>query len=126
MDWWVWVALGVVVALVLLSLWWFGRPNFYAMAHAAPVSTAALPPDDLALIEGIGPRINEVLQAAGIRTFADLAAAPGSRIEAVLREAGLSAITDPGSWSQQADLAARGRLSDLKALQETLKAGRSD
>ena len=49
--------------------------------HAAPVVSAAarpalkVEPDDLKLIEGIGPKISSLLQEAGIMTFAHLASA---------------------------------------------------
>jgi len=90
-------------------------------SHPAPAPSN---PDDLALIEGIGPRINEVLQAAGIRTFADLAAAPLDRVQQALDAAGLS-LADPATWGQQAALAAEGRLEALKELQDSLKGGRA-
>lgn len=148
MEWWVWVALGLDIALVLVLYLIYGRGGdapvaVHALAahSAAPAAAPLHAPapatepeshpapapsntDDLALIEGIGPRINEVLQTAGIRTFADLAAAPMDRIQQVLDAAGLS-LADPGTWGQQAALAAEGRLDALKELQDSLKAGRA-
>jgi predicted flap endonuclease-1-like 5' DNA nuclease len=56
-----------------------------AMAVAeAQASKGPAGPDDLKKIEGIGPKIASVLQAAGIATFAQLAATDVGRIEEIL------------------------------------------
>jgi len=91
----------------------------------APVAAETLAQaDDLELIEGIGPKIAAVLQAAGIVTFADLAAADTSRLAEVLaRESNLRSA-DPGTWPEQAALAAAGDWDAFKALTEQLKGGR--
>jgi predicted flap endonuclease-1-like 5' DNA nuclease len=91
----------------------------------APVAAETLAQaDDLELIEGIGPKIAAVLQAAGIVTFADLAAADTSRLAEVLaREPNLRSA-DPGTWPEQAALAAAGDWDAFKALTEQLKGGR--
>ena len=82
-------------------------------------------PDNLEIIEGIGPTIAGVLQAAGIRTFAQLADADPGR-DGILNEAGIGNLADPSSWSEQAGLAADGKLDELAALQARLKAGRNE
>lgn len=81
-------------------------------------------PDDLVIIEGIGPKISRLLQENGIRTFAELAAADINQVEEILQKAGLSNITDPATWAEQAQLAADGKWDELKTLQNTLKGGR--
>jgi predicted flap endonuclease-1-like 5' DNA nuclease len=80
-------------------------------------------PDNLELIEGIGPRIASILQAAGITTFDELARADVSRLEAIVRDAGLR-LAFPESWSEQARLAAAGDWQALEAFQDQLKGGR--
>jgi predicted flap endonuclease-1-like 5' DNA nuclease len=80
-------------------------------------------PDDLQRIEGIGPKISGLLQAAGITTFAQLAAGDVGRLERIVREAGIT-IADPTTWPEQARLAAAGRWDELEVLQEELKGGR--
>ena len=80
-------------------------------------------PDDLKLIEGIGPKISSLLNAAGIFTFAQLAATPVADLQAILDKAGLR-LGDPATWPEQAALAAKGDLAGLQALQDTLKGGR--
>lgn len=79
--------------------------------------------DDLTRIEGIGPKISSVLQAAGIATFVDLANADTAHLKQILVDAGLR-IQNPSTWPEQAALAGAGRWEDLKALQGQLSAGR--
>ncbi len=83
---------------------------------------SAVKPDDLVIIEGIGPKIAGVLQAAGIQTFAQLAAADPAQLEKILHDAGLR-LADPSTWMEQAKLAAEGKMDELKALQDSLKGG---
>lgn len=82
--------------------------------------------DKLELIEGIGPTIAGVLHAAGIRTFAQLAEATPEQVRDILKEAGVGNLADPGTWGAQAALAAEGKFDELTALQNELKAGRTD
>ncbi|MCY7353078.1 MAG: hypothetical protein LH606_20875 [Cytophagaceae bacterium] len=92
-----------------------------AVAFAAPVA-----PDDLKIVEGIGPKIEELLNHDGILTFAQLAAASPERLRQVLVAAGPRfQIADPSTWPQQAQLAADGQWDDLKILQNKLTAGRT-
>jgi predicted flap endonuclease-1-like 5' DNA nuclease len=80
--------------------------------------------DDLEVIEGIGPKIAELLHAAGIHTFAELAVTPVAKIQSVLAAAGANyKLAKPDTWPEQSDLAARNRWATLKALQDQLNAG---
>ena len=81
-------------------------------------------PDDLQAVEGIGPKIAGVLQAAGIGSFSQLARVDVGRLQEILVEAGISKITDPSTWPEQAKLAAAGDWEGLEALQDQLKGGR--
>jgi predicted flap endonuclease-1-like 5' DNA nuclease len=91
---------------------------------AAPDDLAG--PDNLERIEGIGPKIASVLRAAGIVTFAQLAATDVSRIEQILEEKSprLRRLVHPATWPEQASLAASGDWEALEALQHELKGGR--
>lgn len=89
----------------------------------APKSVAPAPADDLTRIEGIGPKIASILQAAGITTFTQLAEAEVSRLKQILQEAGLR-LADPGTWPEQAKLAAAGDWDAFKAFKDQLKGGR--
>jgi predicted flap endonuclease-1-like 5' DNA nuclease len=97
------------------------------MEAEAPTEEA-LPPaaDDLKRIDGIGPKISSVLQAAGIATFATLAATDVGRLEEVLEAENprLLRLADSATWPEQAQLAAAGDWEGLEALQSTLKGGR--
>jgi predicted flap endonuclease-1-like 5' DNA nuclease len=82
-------------------------------------------PDDLEIVEGIGPKIAELLNNAGVKTFAQLAAMSPAQIQPILDAAGPNyRIANPETWPDQADLAARNRWSALKAMQDGLTAGR--
>ena len=89
---------------------------------AAP--KAAGKADDLTKIEGIGPKISGLFIAAGITTFAQLAKTPVSTLSDILHKAGSRyASHNPGTWPQQAQLAADGKWDELKALQVALDGG---
>jgi predicted flap endonuclease-1-like 5' DNA nuclease len=84
-------------------------------------------PDDLTKIEGIGPKIQELLFAAGIYSFGDLAAVDVDRLREILNAAGERfQMHEPKTWPEQADLAAKGKWAELAALQELLRGGRED
>ncbi|CAG0959249.1 DNA-binding protein HRL53 [Anaerolineae bacterium] len=78
--------------------------------------------DDLVIIEGIGPQIAKAFNKAGIKTFGQLANSNADKLQEILKEAKLSA--DPATWSEQARLAAAGKMDELKKLQDQLQAGR--
>ena len=81
--------------------------------------------DDLKVIEGIGPRIEEVLQGAGITTWTGLAQANPEQLRSVLTAAGSQYNAyDPTTWPQQAVLALGGHWDALKSLQDGLRGGR--
>lgn len=82
-------------------------------------------PDNLKRIEGIGPKIAEVLKAAGVASFAKLASMKADEIKDVLIAAGdRFSFQDPTTWPAQADLAAKGEWDKLKKWQEELKGGK--
>ncbi len=81
--------------------------------------------DDLKLIEGIGPKASEALIAGGITTFADMAAASPEKLKEILDASeGAFAGMDTTTWPEQAQLAADGKMDELKELQDKLKGGR--
>ncbi|MCP9764716.1 DivIVA domain-containing protein [Lacihabitans soyangensis] len=80
---------------------------------------------NLEIIEGIGPKIKEVLNNARILTFRDLATTPLYRIKDILDAAGSQfAAHDPSTWVEQAMLAESGQWTQLEELKEYLVAGR--
>lgn len=81
--------------------------------------------DDLKIVEGIGPKIEDLLHKAGIYTWESLAESSPDRIRGILDQAGNDyAMHDPSSWPQQAGLAAAHDWDLLKKLQDELVAGR--
>jgi len=81
--------------------------------------------DDLKIIEGIGPKIEAVLKAAGIKTFAQLAAMQPDEIQQLLDQAeGNFSGNIPETWPEQAALAAQGKWDELKEWQQKHKYGR--
>lgn len=102
-------------------------PNTDGKAKAQPGGRRTKPKgDDLKKIEGIGPKIAEVFVAAGIDSFAKLAATEVERLKTILEQAGPQfASHDPSTWPQQAKLAAEGKFDELKALQDQLQGGRA-
>ncbi len=92
-------------------------------------AAAATPPevrneaDDLVRIEGIGPKVAQALNAAGILTFAALAESNVEDIQKIVTEAGLKMMS-PEGWIDQAKLAVAGDWKGFEKLQAKLKGGR--
>lgn len=81
--------------------------------------------DNLQIIEGIGPKVAELLSSKGINTWADLASATPEEVKAILEEAGSAyKMMDPTSWPQQAKLAAEGQWGALIEYQRFLDGGK--
>lgn len=84
-------------------------------------------PDDLKIVEGIGPKIEKLLNNEGILTFAQLAATAPERIKEILVAAGTRfQMHDPTTWPEQSALARDGKLEELKAWQDELNKGRKE
>lgn len=78
--------------------------------------------DDLKKIEGIGPKIAETLNAAGINSFAELAASTPEKISEIIEGVRGNHVTD--TWPKQAELAAEGKWDELKKWQDELDGGK--
>ncbi|MFW2336243.1 hypothetical protein [Ilumatobacter sp.] len=82
-------------------------------------------PDDLTVIEGIGPKIADLCHGIGIRTWAELADTEVSLLRTMLNDAGQRfKAHDPSSWPEQAGLLATGAWSEFVALTDRLDGGR--
>jgi predicted flap endonuclease-1-like 5' DNA nuclease len=83
--------------------------------------------DDLKIVEGIGPKIEQLFHGEGIYTFAALSDLQPDWIRDMLKKAGPRyAIHNPETWPQQSQLAAEGRMDELQVLQDRLSAGRPE
>lgn len=133
MGWLVWVVLIVFLLMVLLG--WLAWSKGWLKQHeeeSAPAhghghddahGHAAEAHDDLTSIEGIGPKVAQLLGGIGITTFASLAQADLGKLRETLDEAGYKYM-EPAGWVEQARLAAAGDSEGLQKLQDELKGGR--
>ena len=81
--------------------------------------------DDLKKIEGIGPKIEEILNTAGIISYADLSNSGMDELKSLLATAGKRyQIHNPSTWAQQAHLAAAGKWDELQKWQDELNGGK--
>lgn len=77
---------------------------------------------DFTCIEGIGPKINQILVKAGYQTFEDLSGAKINELRTVLTAAGPRyKMHDPKNWAKQAKMAAKGEWTKLQEYKENLK-----
>jgi len=82
--------------------------------------------NDLKLIEGIGPKIESILNNNGVNTWQQLSELKADTILGFLIKDGGEnyRIHDPATWPEQAKLAYEGMFDQLKTLQEHLKGGK--
>lgn len=106
-------------------------PAPVAKAAAAPAGKVTLPSgkkiiqDDLKMVEGIGPKIEGLLQAANIMTWQNLADAPEADVQKILDDAGPRyRMHQPKTWASQAAMAANGEWERLEKYQDWLDGGR--
>jgi ribosomal protein L30 len=80
--------------------------------------------EDLTVVEGIGPKICEILANAGIVSFRDLANAKIEKLQGLLKEAGSRyAMANPSTWPEQASLLADGKFEEFEKLTAELDGG---
>lgn len=95
------------------------EPEIMVMGAAAGIQ------DDLTIVEGIGPKIQMLLNQYGVHTYRQLADTPVERLREILANAGPQlAMHDPGTWPSQANLAANDQWDALKSIQGFLKGGK--
>lgn len=83
------------------------------------------PEDDLKVVEGIGPKIEELLKNAGLYNYVSLATASPEAIKDILSAGGdRFKMHDPGTWPAQSSLAAQSRWDELNALKDQLDGGK--
>ena len=93
-----------------------------SLEKAASVFGRVIEANDLKIIEGIGPKIEEVLKERGILTWRKLGETKAPLLKAILSDAGSQFKTrDPKFWSKQAKMAAKGEWKKLLAYQKHLK-----
>jgi predicted flap endonuclease-1-like 5' DNA nuclease len=81
--------------------------------------------DDLKVIEGIGPKIESILKAAGIENWHDLAEASVTNLKGVMEQAGSRyRLNDPSTWPEQARLLSNSEWDKFKIYTDYLIGGR--
>jgi predicted flap endonuclease-1-like 5' DNA nuclease len=98
----------------------------YDTAVAEEVMEMEIPLNDLKIIEGIGPKIENLLRRNSIDTWKKVADGDADEIMEILVEKGGARyrLHDPTTWSKQALLAHEGKWQELKELQDKLQGGR--
>ncbi len=82
--------------------------------------------DDLKIVEGIGPKIEDLLAGAGINTWRALADTTEAHLIQIIDEAGPRfQMHNPATWAEQARLADNSDWDGLKKYQEELTGGRT-
>jgi len=82
--------------------------------------------NDLKIVEGIGPKISQILKNRGIDTWKALSETKPELIKEYLLQDGGERyrIHTPDTWPDQAKLAHEGKWDELKDLQDKLMGGR--
>lgn len=80
--------------------------------------------DDFIAIEGVGPKINELLHNSNIHTFETLAYTSVDDLQRILDNAGHHfKMANPKTWPEQARLAKEGNWERLREYQDMLYSG---
>jgi len=88
-----------------------------AAAKAAFGKTIKL--DDLKVVEGIGPKIEQMFNADGIKTWKTLSETSVAKCQEILDGGGARyKVHDPASWPMQAKMCYEGKWSELVKWQE--------
>lgn len=100
------------------------KPSFDAAA-AKSIFGKAIKQDDLKLVEGIGPKIQELFYSFKIKTWKDLSETSVDKCHEVLLSGGARyKMHDPASWPMQAKMAYEGKWKELYKWQEEHKRGK--
>lgn len=120
----------VTPSAVLSGITPTAEPESEKTPQTSDEPTVVVPPlvsekDDLTVVEGIGPKIQMLLNQYGIHTYRQLATTDVARLKEILQAAGPQlAMHDPGTWPSQANLAANDEWESLKSIQGFLKGGK--
>jgi predicted flap endonuclease-1-like 5' DNA nuclease len=100
-------------------------PHSHLLAKASEIFGKEIILNDLKLVEGIGPKIAEVLKKSGITSWEKLSDTTRYILRVILDEAGSQFRGhNPKTWPRQAQMAANGEWMKLKAYQDILLGGK--
>ncbi|WP_281632662.1 hypothetical protein [Flavobacterium luteolum] len=92
---------------------------------AANVLGKKIKENDLKIVEGIGPKIEALFNAAGINTWYELSQTATEKLQSILDAGGENyAMHNPSTWARQALMAYQGKWQDLKEWQDSLLGGK--
>jgi predicted flap endonuclease-1-like 5' DNA nuclease len=94
-------------------------------AAARAVFGRKIKPDDLTIIEGIGPKIAELCHSAGVNSWYALSITSKDQLSQILENAGdRFRMHIPDTWPKQAEMAFKGEWKELLEYQEYLDGGK--
>jgi predicted flap endonuclease-1-like 5' DNA nuclease len=100
------------------------KHNFDA-AKAKGVFGKKILENDLTIIEGVGPKIAELFQKAGIGTWKDFSETTVEKCQQILEAEGEQfKAHKPTSWPLQAEMAYTGKWEELKKWQDDMLGGK--
>ena len=92
--------------------------------QAASVFGKKIKENDLTIIEGIGPKIQQLFHNNNIKTWKSLSNCSVQKCQSILDDGGEAyRIHNPGTWPKQARLAYEGKWKKLLEWQEELDGG---
>lgn len=101
------------------------EPKVEAPAVVVDAAESQVDPDNLKVIEGIGPKVQAALYDAGIVTYGQMASMSGDELTRIVKdEHGVRIVGDAATWPKQAQYLVKGDADGLKAYQDKLVAGR--
>jgi hypothetical protein len=98
------------------------------VSHASTPITNSSKKDDLKIVEGIGPKVEELLNKNGVHSFSELESISYEKLSDILRQEGgkfQMLIVSAATWAKQSGMARLGDMDALKKYQDTLNAGRN-
>jgi len=117
---WKWFLLGVLVGW---AIEWI--IDFYFWRRRGSTASKRVQKDNLTRIEGIGPKLQTLLNEYGIYSYAELGNARPQQLQQILNKAGSRfRLARPETWAEQARLAAAGEWQKLVHLQDRLAGGK--
>jgi predicted flap endonuclease-1-like 5' DNA nuclease len=102
--------------------------NLSKTARPQANAYAKLKNNNLQIIEGIGPKMDEVLKKHNVTTWADIASKTAKDLRVLLDKENPKRykIIDPTTWSDQAQLAVDAKWAELIDMQKDLDTGRTN
>lgn len=100
-------------------------PSSFDAKLATDVFGKKIKQDDLKIVEGIGPKIEELFHAAGIKTWKALAETSVEKCREILKGGGERfQMHNPETWPKQSEFADQGKWKELKDWQDSLDGGK--